>query len=143
MNSRRLSIFAFLLFVAVAISGCAAKNNNPVVTGTTGITPTSGGTTGTGSAGSTNALPGKPSSPGASDQPRPTDPGNEHDGRIKNEVTEKLKNAGFSQIDVDVDDGIVTLKGSVASSEDKDRAVKFAWSVANVKDVVPQLNTAQ
>jgi hypothetical protein len=145
MNTRILITIALLIFTVGTFAGCSAKNNNPGVTGTTGMPGTSGGTTGTGTAAPTGATPGNPSTPGTSDRPRPTDPGNTHDGRIKKEVEEKLTNAGLSgsQIEVHVDKGIVTLKGTIASPDHAEQAKKIAWSVPEVKDVVSQLQTGQ
>jgi hypothetical protein len=146
MNFRLLAIL--VICVVAVISGCSAKgNSNPGVEGTTGITGTSGGTTGTGTAAPTGAMPGTPTAPGTSDRVRPSDSSqNESDGLIENEVVEKLKDAGLSessQIDVDVDDGIVTLEGTVTSSEEAERVMTVARSVPNVRNVVSKLQTQQ
>jgi hypothetical protein len=144
MYSRTLSIITIIVFAVVAVSGCAARNN-PGVTGTTGMPGTSGGTTGTGTAAPTGALPGSPNTPGTSDRPRPTELGDTNDSQIKTEVLEKLANAGLSGsgIEVNVEDGIVTLKGTISTPDQAERARNIAWSVPNVTDVVSLLETSQ
>jgi hypothetical protein len=141
MYSRILSIITIIIFAVIALSGCAAKNNNPGVTGTTGMPGTSGGTTGTGTAAPTGALPGNPNVPGTSERPRPTERGDTNDCQIKKEVLEELANAGLSgsQIEVNVDDGMVTLKGTITTPDQAERARNIAWSVPNVTDVTSQL----
>ena len=42
-------------------------------------------------------------------------------------------------IDVDTDDGIVTLTGVVTSRAEADRAVQLAWTASGVKNVRSQL----
>jgi osmotically-inducible protein OsmY len=66
--------------------------------------------------------------------------------RIKEDVSECLENDGYldaSEIDVKVQNGIVTLSGSVESREDKRRAEQLAEDCPGVKDVTNQLRVTQ
>lgn len=62
--------------------------------------------------------------------------------RIREDVNERLTDDGYvdaSDIEVSVDDGVVTLTGFVASREEKRRAEDVAESVSGVTDVSNQL----
>jgi|KBSSwiStaDraftv2_1062776.scaffolds.fasta_scaffold08979_3 osmotically-inducible protein OsmY len=66
--------------------------------------------------------------------------------RIKEDVSECLENDGYldaSEIEVKVQNGIVTLSGSVDSREDKRRAEQLAEDCPGVKDVTNQLRVTQ
>jgi hypothetical protein len=64
------------------------------------------------------------------------------DERILEDVNERLTDDGYvdaSDIEVSVDDGVVTLTGRVASRAEKRRAEDVAESVSGVTDVSNQL----
>lgn len=148
MNYRQFSTGLIFIFISVLICSCSARGTRSEgVTGTSGITTTSGGTTGTGNAAPTTVAPGSPTTPGTSDRIRPrVADKNEADLWITEKVVLELKQANLSDlasIEVDSKDGIVTLKGSVASSEEAERVIKLVRSVPTVKDVVSELQTKQ
>ena len=49
------------------------------------------------------------------------------------------KASNFTRIDVDTNNGIVTLNGTVASAEQRDRALEVARGVSGVKGVINNL----
>ena len=64
------------------------------------------------------------------------------DDLIFDQVRQKLNNdpdVKGAKLQIDVKDGVVTLKGSVASEKYKAKAEKLTRKVAGVKDVVNQL----
>jgi hypothetical protein len=129
---------------AVLMCACSARSNgSDGVAGTTGITATSGGTTGTGTASPTTTVPGSPRPPGTSERIRPKlADRDEGDFWIVNEVVRKLKEAGFSElsdIEVDSDDFVVILEGTVSSAEEEKRMISIAKNVPTVKGVQSEL----
>lgn len=68
------------------------------------------------------------------------------DERIREDVNDRLTDDAYldaSNIEVSVDSGIVTLKGTVDNRSDKRRAEYLAESVSGVSDVSNQLRTNQ
>ena len=148
MNYRLFSTWLIFLFITLSIWSCSARGTrNEGVTGTTGITATSGGTTGTGNAAPTTVALGTPTAPGTSDRIRPrTDDKKEADLWITKKVVQELQQANLSQlasIEVDSNDQIVTLKGTVAKSEEADRVINLVRAVPTVKDVISKLQIQQ
>jgi hypothetical protein len=148
MTYRLFAMLTILLLITAAEFSCSARGTtNSGISGTTGVTATSGGTTGTGTAAPTTLGSGTPKLPGTSDRIRPRiAERNEDDIWITKEVAQKLNETKLSDsasIDVDSNDRIVTLEGTVASSEEADLVIGLARSVPTVKDVVSKLKTKQ
>lgn len=147
MNYRLFATVLILIFITVSILSCSARGNSGGTTGTSGITGTSGGTTGTGTAAPTTAAPGTPTLPGTSDQIRPRIADrDEGDTWITKKVVQELEQAKlseFSSIEVDSDDRVVTLEGTVANAEEAERVKNIVRSVPTVKDVISKLQIKQ
>ena len=67
------------------------------------------------------------------------------DAKITTVITTRFlfdSEVGGTDIDVDTDNGIVTLNGSVESEAEKQLAVKIAKNAEDVRDVVDKLSIA-
>ncbi len=65
------------------------------------------------------------------------------DSKIATVLTTKLvfdSNVSASDIDVDVDNGVVTLKGNVATDAERDLAVNIARNTSDVEKVIDELD---
>jgi hyperosmotically inducible periplasmic protein len=63
-------------------------------------------------------------------------------GAVKTQLV-RDKAANFTRIDVDTNDGIVYLNGTVDSAEQRTRAEQIARNVGGVRDVVNNLQLAR
>ena len=67
----------------------------------------------------------------------------DHDGAIRSELKAKVDNDTVLKdrhINFDVNNGVVTIKGDVATAGEKDKVGEMARSTQNVKDVVNSLD---
>ena len=134
-----MRIFLALFLMAILFSACSSTNraNQPEgVTGTHGS-----GTSGTGTAAPTGTVgTGSTGDPVAPEQVVPND--NRQSARNDPDSTEavkkRLSDAGFSQIDVETDHGVVTLKGTVAKSK-VDELLKMVQTIPEVQSVTSKL----
>ena len=62
------------------------------------------------------------------------------DSDIQKQVLQQMASQNFNAVGVNVEKGVVTLSGAVASKEDRKRARELAKSVAGVKSVREKLN---
>ena len=125
--------------------------------GTEGVTnvidnlTVAGAATASNMAGNPPAEGGNPSAEGAPAAPGSTNPVSEAAGQVAEKVDDvaitsavKAKLIGDSQvsagkIDVDTKDGVVTLKGTVSSEQEKDKALQIARNTKGVQRVEDQL----
>ena len=131
-----------LLLVVGLLSGCGSRggSNQPVgVTGTGG----GGGTTGTGTAAPTGTVgtgaTTDPAGQGAVIPKEGEDQMSTDDSAITATVIARLKEAGHNSIEVDTDDGVVTLKGTVSSQEQMEQIIKMVQGVPDVESVTSEL----
>ena len=131
-----------VLLVVCLLSGCGTRggSNQPVgVTGTGG----GGGTTGTGTAAPTGTVgtgaTSDPAGPGAVIPKEGEAAIDTDDSAITASVIARLKEAGHSSIDVETDDGVVTLKGTVSSQEQIEQIIKMVQDLPDVESVTSEL----
>ena len=131
-----------VLLLAGLLGGCGTRSgsNQPVgVTGTGG----GGGTTGTGTAAPTGTVgtgaTSDPSGPGAVIPKEGEAPMDTDDSAITASVIARLKEAGHDSIEVETDDGVVTLKGTVASQEQIEQIIKMVQDLPDVESVTSEL----
>jgi hypothetical protein len=132
-----------VLLVVGLLSGCGARggSNQPVgVTGTGG----GGGTTGTGTAAPTGTVgtgaTTDPAGPGAViPKEGETTTMDTDDSAITASVSARLKEAGHDSINVETDDGVVTLKGTASNQEQIEQIIKMVQGLPDVKSVTSEL----
>ena len=124
-----------LVCILFLLSGCTARGpGGDRITGSTG----SGGTSGTGTASPTGTVSG--SAPGEAVPAEGESTMDPDDSAITAAATAKLKEAGLDKsIQVDTDDGIVTLKGTAASQEQIEQIIQMVRSIPNVESVTSEI----
>jgi hypothetical protein len=131
-----------VLLVVGLLSGCSSRGGSNQPTGVTG-TGGGGGTTGTGTAAPTGTVgtgaTSDPSGPGAVIPKEGESTMDHDDSAITASVIARLKEAGHGSIDVQTDDGVVTLKGTVSNQEQIDQIIKMVQALPNVESVNSEL----
>ena len=131
-------IFILLIIVVTLGFGCSSGRSGADRPG--GMTGTSGTTTGTGTAAPSGTIgTGSTSDPASTGAVIPKE-GEElidpNDSVITTTVIARLKEAGFGdKIQVETDDGIVELKGTVSSQSDFEKIVKLVQGLPDVESV--------
>ena len=133
-------IILFLILV-VAGFGCAGGRGGAGQPG--GMTGTSGTTTGTGTAAPTGTIGTGSTDPAATGAVIPKegestlDP---DDSAITSTVVARLKEAGYDpSIQVETDEGIVTLKGTASSQAEIEKIIKLVQGLPDVQSVTSEL----
>ena len=133
--------FIGMLLLLAMIAGCSSGRSG--TDRPTGMTGTSGSTTGTGTAAPTGTIgtgsTSDPASPGAVIPKEGESLKDPDDSQITSTVTARLKEAGFGDVQVDTEEGIVTLKGTAASRAQIEEIVKLVQGLPDVESVTSEL----
>ena len=134
-------VIILLMILAVMAGGCAASRSGSEGPG--GMTGTSGTTTGTGTAAPTGTIgtgSTDPASTGAVIPKEGESSLDPDDSAITSTVVARLTEAGLGQsIEVETDDGIVTLKGTAPSQAEIERIIKLVQGLPDVQSVTSEL----
>jgi hypothetical protein len=133
---RALLVLFLTALLFVACSSANRANQPEGITGTRGV-----GTSGTGTAAPTGTVgTGSTGQPVAPEQVVPNDNrvSTRNDPAITEAVKKRLKDAGFSQIDVETSHGVVTLKGTISESQ-VDEVLKMVQTIPEVQSVTSKL----
>ena len=135
-----MRVFLALFLTAILFAACSNTNRSHQPEGITG-THGAGGTSGAGTAAPTGTVgTGSTGQPVAPEQvvPNSNRASSRNDPDITQAVKKRLTDAGFSQIDVSTDHGVVTLKGTISKSQ-VDEVLKMVHMIPEVQSVTSKL----